>query len=96
MNITTSWIPVFSFPYCFTKPLVSLPFVEAHRSVDSVQHLRTGSRWFDPRLCQYSFRGLTIVTATGFIPHFSLSIVSTFVLWESSHWLGKNIVMNTG
>ena len=30
---------------------------------------------------------------TGFIP---LSIVSTMLLWESSQWLGKNIVQSTG
>ena len=37
-----------------------------------------------------------IVTATGFIPLSSLSVVSTMVMWESSQWLGKNIVRGTG
>ena len=35
-----------------------------HSSVGSVADLRTGSRWFDPRLGQYSFRGLMTVIAT--------------------------------
>ena len=30
--------------------------------------IRTGGRWFDPQLGQYSFQGLMIVIATGFIP----------------------------
>ena len=54
--------------------------------------LRTGGRWFDPRLGQYSFRGLMIVIATGFIPLSPLSVVLTMVMWESSHRLGKNTV----
>ena len=32
--------------------------------VGRVADLRTGGRWFDPRLGQYSFRGLIIVIAT--------------------------------
>ena len=40
---------------------------ELHSSVGSVADLRTGGFWFDPRLGQYSFRGLMIVIATGFI-----------------------------
>ena len=51
---------------------------------------------FDSRLGQYSFRGLMIVIATGLIPLPSLSIVSTMVMWESSHWFGKNILQSTG
>ena len=42
------------------------------------------SFWFDPRLGQYSFRGLMIVIATGFIPLSPLSVVSKMVMWESS------------
>ena len=35
------------------------PFsTEPRSSVGSVANLRTGGRWFDPRLGQYSFRGL--------------------------------------
>ena len=59
-----------------------------------VQGLRTGSRWFDPQLGQYSFRGLTIVIATIFIPLAPLSIVSTMVKvaivfdeYFAEHWL---------
>ena len=48
---------------------------EPHSSVDSAHDLRTGGRLFDPRVSQYSVRGLTIVTAKGFIP---LSAVRCF------------------
>ena len=48
----------------YTRNLLAEP----HSSVGSVANLRTGGRWFDPRLGQYSFRGLMIVIATGFIP----------------------------
>ena len=64
---------------------------EPHSSVGSVADLITGSRWFDPPLGQYSFPGLIIVIATGFIP-----LSPPLVLWESSQWLGKNIVQSTG
>ena len=47
--------------------LVNLYQAEFHSSVGSVADLRTGGRWFDPRLGQYSFRGLMIVIATGLI-----------------------------
>ena len=43
-----------------------------------------------------SVGGFMIVIARGFIPLSLLSIVSTMVQWESSQWLGKNIVRNTG
>ena len=46
--------------------------------------LRTGGGWLNPWLRQYSFGGLMIVIATGFIPLSLLSIVSTVVMWESS------------
>ena len=67
-----------------------------HYSVCSVADLRTGGHWFDPRLGQYSFRGFMIVIATGFIPLSTLSVVSTMFMWESSQWLGKNIMQSTG
>ena len=51
--------------------------------------LRTGGRWFDPRLGQYSFRGLMIVIAKGFIPLSPLSVVSKIVMWESSQYSWK-------
>ena len=69
---------------------------EPHSSVGSVADLRTGGRWFDPRLGQYSFRGLMIAIATGFIPLSPLSIFSVMVNWESSQWLEKNIVESIG
>ena len=47
--------------------------------VDLSEDLKSGDGWFDPRLNQYSFRGLMIVIATGFIPLSPLSIVSTMV-----------------
>ena len=53
-------------------------------------------RWFDPQLGQYSFRGLMIAIATGFIPLSPLSVVLTMVMWESSQWLGKNILWSIG
>ena len=49
---------------------------DPNSSVCSVVDLRTGGRWFDPQLCQYSFRGL-IVIVTGFVP---FSLVSTMVM----------------
>ena len=67
-----------------------------HSSVGSILDLRTGGRWFDPRLGQYSFEGLMIVIVTGFDLFLLLSIVLTMVVWESSQWLGKNIMLNTG
>ena len=53
---------------------------------------RTGLRWFDPWLGQYSFRELVIVIATGLIPLSLTSIVSTMVMLESSQWLGKKFM----
>ena len=47
-----------------------------------------------PSLAKYLFRGFMIVT--GFIPLSPLPFVSTMVMWESSEWLGKNIVTSTG
>ena len=41
---------------------------EPHSSVGSIADLRTGGRWFDTWLGQYSFGGLMIVVETGFIP----------------------------
>ena len=70
------------FPSYLPPPNASVSFslsslAEPHSSVGSVADLRTGGRWFHPRLGQYSFRGLIIVTATGFIPLSPLSVVST-------------------
>ena len=53
-------------------------------SKEQLVALRTGGRLFDPWLGQYSFLGLMIVIATGFIPLSPLSVVLTMVKWESS------------
>ena len=79
-----------------TSIFVHLTLSEHDSSVGSVTDLRLGGSLFEPRLSQYSFQGLIIVIATGFIPHSPLSIVSTVVMWGSSQWLGKNIVLSTG
>ena len=63
------------------------------RSVGSVQDMRTGGLCFEPPALPIFFQGLMIVTWTGFIP-LSLLSVSTIVIWESSQWLGKNIVQS--
>ena len=87
---------VYEISKYFAKQCLALTNFEPHSSVDSVVDLRTGGRWFDPRLGQYSFQGLRIVFATGFIPLSPLSVVSTMVLWESSQWPGVNIMRSTG
>ena len=69
---------------------------ESHSSVSTVADLITGGRWIDPQLGQYSFRGLMIVTATGFITLSLLYAVSTMIMWKSSLCLGMNIVPSTG
>ena len=76
----------------YLKPsdLSSYAFAKPHCSFGSMQDLRTGSRWFDLWLSQYSFWGLMIVILTGFIPLLPLPIVLTMVMWESCQWLGKN------
>ena len=80
-----------------TDPIFIKPFpAEPHGSVGRVADLRTGGCWFDPQHGQYSLQGLMIVIATRFIPLSPLSFVSTMVLWESSQWLGNNIVRSTG
>ena len=78
--------------------IIPLPHwnAESHGSVSSVADFRTRGRWFDPRLGQYSFRGLMIVIATGFIPLSPLSFGSKMVKWKSRQWLGKNSVWSTG
>ena len=63
-----------------------------YSSVDGIADLRTGGHWFNPMLCQYSFRGLMIVISTGFLPFSPLSVFSAMVMWKSSQWLEKNIV----
>ena len=59
-----------------------------YSSVDSVEVLRVvGSNL---QHGQYSLRELMTVTATGFIPLSSLSILSTMAMCKSRQWLGKN------
>ena len=53
---------------------------ESHSSFGSIADLRTGGRWFDPGLGQYSFRGLMKIIATGFIPLSLLPVFSTMVM----------------
>ena len=68
------------------RSIFSYVYTEPHSSIGSVTNLRTGGRWFNPRLDQYSFRGLMIVTATGF------NLLSTCPLF----WLETNIERTTG
>ena len=68
----------------------------AHSVAYRILFLRIGCCWLDSLLIQYSFRGLVIAIATEFIPLPPLTIVSTMVTWESSQWLGRNIVRSTG
>ena len=63
---------------------VQSDLAEQHRSVGGMRDLRTGVSWFDPRLGQYSLRGLMIVIAPGYIPLSLLYVASTMVIWESS------------
>ena len=72
---------------------ISLLSAKPHSSVGSIAYLRAGGHWFNPQLRQYSFQGLMIVITTGFIPLSTLSVVSKMVKWESSQWLGKNILL---
>ena len=76
--------------------LILIYTAQPHSSDGKVPDLRTGDCWFNPRLDQYSFRGMMIVITTGFIPLSLLSTVSTMVMWESGQWLGKNIMQSTG
>ena len=78
--------------YCLLYGLFCISEVECHSSVGYVQDLRTGVA--DSIPC--SFKEKIIVIATGFIPLLPLFIVFTMIKWESSQWLGKNIVRSTG
>ena len=73
-----------------------MSYADLHDPVGSVQDSRRNGRRFDPRLGQYSFRGLLIVIATEFTLLSPLSIFSTVFTWESSQWLGKNVAWDTG
>ena len=68
-----------------------------HGSVRSVDDLKTAGRWFEGSGSANIFsEAFMTVLATGFIPLSTLFLVSTMVRWESSQWLGKNIVRSTG
>ena len=82
--------------YSLAEKTMQKKKAEPHSSIGSVSSLRTGGGWFDHQFGQKDFRGFMIVIATGFIPPLCLSVVSTMDMWESSQWLGKNIVRNTG
>ena len=86
---------VFALSACPQQSL-ALAIAKPDSSVGSVADLGTGGCWFDPWLGQYSFQGLMMVIATGFIPISPLSVISTMVMWENSPWLGKNIVQSAG
>ena len=60
---------------------------------------RTGEQWVAhsiPGFGQYSYLGLIIFIAPGFLPFSPQSIVLTMVMWESSQWLRKNIMQSSG
>ena len=61
------------------KGFMTLRRKKSHSSVGSVVDLTTDGLRIDPRLGQYSFRGLMRVIATGFIPFSPLFVVSTMV-----------------
>ena len=61
-------------------------------SVGIIQDMGTGC-WFDPSLGQYSFQGVVMVIATGLIPLSQFIFSMIVIIWESSQWLGKNIVL---
>ena len=65
----------------FDKSLKALG--RAHSSVGWIEDLRTGGRWFDPRLGRYSFRAQMIVIASLFLSLEPLSVLSTMFMWES-------------
>ena len=61
------------------------PWAEPYSIVD----LRTGGLWFDSRLGQYSFHGLMIVIATGFIPLSPLSVVRQWLCGKAAGGLER-------
>ena len=80
----------------FTYNFLFSPFprqdlvAEPHSSGSSIAGLRTGGHWFHLRLDQFSFRGLMIVIAKGFIPLSPLFVVSTW-LWERASGLDRTL-----
>ena len=68
------------------KQLCETIKADIHSSVGSKHDLRTGGRWFDLQLGQYSSRGLMAVSETGLIP---LSFDNAYVGKEycTGYWL---------
>ena len=62
-NVEFCRLQALSIDYIQNKPLSPV----LHSSVGSVQDLKTGDHWIDPRLGQYSLRKLMIVIAIGFM-----------------------------
>ena len=85
---------ILSFSHNVLSSVLTKP--RPHCSVGGAQDFRTGGRWCDSRLGQYSFPWLMVFIASGFIRLSPLSVVLTKVMYESSQWLGKNIVWITG
>ena len=74
------------------KPAFLGPFRPSKSpTVGSIPDLRIGGPWFNHRLSQYSFQGLTIVIVTGFIPLSLLSLVSAMLCGKTVSGL-KTIV----
>ena len=72
------------------SPIIKFGPAQPEAQSLAYRNFRKDGCWFDPWLIQYSFRELMIVIATGFTPLSPLSIVSTMIMWESSHRLGKD------
>ena len=61
--------------------------------VGSVQRLRIGGRWFDAWTPPLSFQGLTVVSEIELKILSPLTPVSKMVMWESSQWIEKTVVV---
>ena len=76
--------------YTFLKFLsCAAIFAEPHSRVSGVADLKTGGRWFDPRLGQYSCQRLMVVIATGLIPPSPLPVVATMVYGQAASGLER-------
>ena len=76
-SVVCKYFPILHFKFHLIKDYVNSVafYAEPHSSVGSVTDLRTGGRWFDPGLDQYSFRGLMIVMSKN---RSSLTVVHCF------------------
>ena len=76
--------------HAFLKfPSCAAIFAEPHSRVSGVADLKTGGRWFDPWLGQYSCQRLMVVIATGLIPPSPLPIVATMVYGQAASGLER-------